>query len=151
MYNYYNARFWVQTARRANIEGCQCSRDYGYVVRIHPPITGEGRRSGKYVSWCKTKAIAQDEVNRQLDAQRKGYHACPCGSDKQARACCGVPFATTEGITTAEAARQYAVDWQQWQSERAMSYGEVMEWQEILQKLADKFGLEAEFKENGIL
>lgn len=56
-----------------------------------------------------------------------------------------------QNITTAEEARQYAIDWQVWQSEQSLSYGELAEWQAIFQALADRFGLAEEFKENGII
>lgn len=48
-------------------------------------------------------------------------------------------------------ARQYAIDWQNWQSNRSLSYGELAEWQGVFAMLADKFGLAGEFKENGII
>jgi len=57
----------------------------------------------------------------------------------------------TSQIKTAEEARDYAITWQHWQSMRNMSYGELHQWQVIFEKLADRFGLTAEFKENGIL
>ena len=53
--------------------------------------------------------------------------------------------------TTAEQARQYAIDWQSWQSEQSLSYGELAKWQGVFNPLAGKFGLEEEFKENGVL
>lgn len=56
-----------------------------------------------------------------------------------------------ENITTADQARQYAIDWQNWQAEQAMSYGELAEWQSIFSNLADRFDLQEEFKENGII
>lgn len=49
------------------------------------------------------------------------------------------------------AARQRAIDWQHDQSRRAMSWAEVAEWQGHFLKLARRFGLVREFKENGIL
>lgn len=52
--------------------------------------------------------------------------------------------------TMAEA-MQYAIDWQTWQSEISMSYGEAMGWAMVFSELADKFGLVEEFKENGII
>lgn len=52
---------------------------------------------------------------------------------------------------TAEDARQYAIDWQNWQSKQNLSYGELAEWWEIFKDLADRFNLTEEFKENGIL
>jgi len=57
----------------------------------------------------------------------------------------------TSNIKTAEEARDYAITWQHWQGLRRMSYGELQEWQQRFEELARKFGLTAEFKENGIL
>jgi hypothetical protein len=90
-YNYYKARFFVQTAARANREGCRCSREYGYVVRIDPPVLCEGRETGKMQAWCRTKAIAERAAEGYRESQRKGYYGCQCGSGKQSRLCCGVP------------------------------------------------------------
>lgn len=58
---------------------------------------------------------------------------------------------TIDQITTAEQARQYAIDWQRWQSEQAMSYADLAEWQQLFEELAEKFDLVEEFKENGII
>lgn len=57
----------------------------------------------------------------------------------------------TRTIQTAEEARQYAVDWQQWVSEQHLSLGELVEWQNIFVELAERFGLREEFEENGII
>lgn len=54
-------------------------------------------------------------------------------------------------ITTRQEAIQYAIDWQQWASGRNLSYGELSEWQAIFVELAEKFGLQEEFQENGII
>jgi hypothetical protein len=48
-------------------------------------------------------------------------------------------------------ARDIAQQWQRWQSEKAMSYGEVTAWADWFTELAKRFGLEDEFKENGII
>jgi len=56
-----------------------------------------------------------------------------------------------ENPTTKEEARQYAIDWQNWQSEQNLSYGELEEWNQFFVNLADKFDLVDEFKENGII
>jgi hypothetical protein len=53
--------------------------------------------------------------------------------------------------TNAEEARQYAIDWQVWQSEHSLSYSEVLEWQGIFAELAERFNLTEEFRENGII
>lgn len=53
--------------------------------------------------------------------------------------------------TTTEQARQYAIDWQNWQSEQSLSYGELIAWQEHLNSIALEFDLLDEFKENGII
>lgn len=57
----------------------------------------------------------------------------------------------TSNIKTAEEARQYAIEWEHWQSEQSLSYSELAEWQAIFETLADKFDLTEEFKENGII
>lgn len=54
-------------------------------------------------------------------------------------------------ITTQEEARDYAIEWQNWQSEQSLSYGEVAEWAGIFRALAEKFDLIEEFEENGII
>jgi hypothetical protein len=54
-------------------------------------------------------------------------------------------------IKNKEEARQLAVDWQNWQSERKMSWGEVAKWGTYFSEVAKKFGLTKEFEENGII
>ena len=52
---------------------------------------------------------------------------------------------------TKEEAIQHAVDWQNWQSEQSMSYGELAVWMAVFKQLADEHDLQEEFKENGII
>lgn len=54
-------------------------------------------------------------------------------------------------ITTAGEAQQAAVDWQAWQSEQSLSYGELAEWAGAFEELAKKYDLTDEFVENGII
>lgn len=54
-------------------------------------------------------------------------------------------------INTQDEARQYAIDWQAWQAEQALSYGELSEWQDYFTLLASVYNLKDEFKENGII
>ena len=54
-------------------------------------------------------------------------------------------------VQTVEQARQHAIDFQHWASERSLSYGELAEWQDHFATLAERFGLTDEFRENGIL
>jgi len=54
-------------------------------------------------------------------------------------------------ITTREEARQFAIDWQTWQSTVSLYFSEVAEWQAVFRDLARKFGLREEFEEEGIL
>jgi hypothetical protein len=54
-------------------------------------------------------------------------------------------------VKTADEAREQAIAWQQWQSEQSMSYGEASEWLNYFEKLAAKFNLTDEFKENAII
>ena len=48
-------------------------------------------------------------------------------------------------------ARQIAIDWQNWASNKDLSYGELIHFQNKLSKMAEKFDLVEEFKENGII
>ena len=93
-YNYYAATFTTCTARRAQSQGVKTSRAYGYYVLIDPPITSGGKRAGceRVEAWCRTKAIASRHADQCREAQAKGYYGCKCGSNKQSRACCGLPY-----------------------------------------------------------
>lgn len=50
-----------------------------------------------------------------------------------------------------EAARQAAIDWQLRTSETALSYGELAAASAHFEKLARRFGLVREFRENAII
>ena len=52
---------------------------------------------------------------------------------------------------TAQEARNYAIEWQNWQSDQMLSLGELSEWQVVFVELAEKFNLKEEFNENGII
>ena len=54
-------------------------------------------------------------------------------------------------ITTAEQALIQAIAWQDWQSRRNLSYGELADWASYFQELGEKFDLTEEYKENGII
>jgi hypothetical protein len=55
-------------------------------------------------------------------------------------------------IKTKEEAREYAIEWQHWFSEQEnMYYSDLAEWNGLFWKLAEKFHLKREFKENGII
>lgn len=54
-------------------------------------------------------------------------------------------------IKTADEARQYAIEWQEYASNNAMSWGQILNTLYDLQALAVKFNLQDEFRENGIL
>ncbi len=54
-------------------------------------------------------------------------------------------------ITTKEEARQYAIDYQNFASNNILSYKDVIDWNNKLTHLAEKFNLVEEFKENGII
>ena len=58
---------------------------------------------------------------------------------------------TTLQAQTQGEARQLAIDWQAWQSEQALSYAELIEWQDTFTELANRYDLQKEFKENGII
>ncbi len=55
-----------------------------------------------------------------------------------------------ETITSEEEARDFAIQYQHWQSEQSLSWGEVADWNCFFEKLGEKFDLTEEFKENGI-
>lgn len=54
-------------------------------------------------------------------------------------------------IETEDQARSIAIDWQSWQADQALSIGELLEWCNYFEALADAFGLVEEFQENGII
>lgn len=54
-------------------------------------------------------------------------------------------------IKTIDEARQQAKDWQCWVSQQNLSYSELPPFHLHFETLAKKFGLEEEFKENGII
>jgi hypothetical protein len=54
-------------------------------------------------------------------------------------------------IKTKEQARQYGIDFQAWASNQDLSYGELIHFQNKLSKIAEKFDLVEEFKENGLI
>ena len=49
------------------------------------------------------------------------------------------------------AAREQAIDWQEWQSEQNLSYGELNYWMAHFERLARRFGLVREFRENAVI
>lgn len=54
-------------------------------------------------------------------------------------------------IHSADEARQMAIDWQNWQAEQDLSWAELGEWEHYFKRLARKFKLHDEFRENGII
>lgn len=54
-------------------------------------------------------------------------------------------------IETREQARDYAINWQHWFSERDSYMSEVADWGSAFEALAEKFDLTDEFRENGII
>jgi hypothetical protein len=48
-------------------------------------------------------------------------------------------------------AREQAIDWQYWQSEQDLSYGELLDWQQHFESVAKAYDLTEEFKENGVI
>ena len=56
-----------------------------------------------------------------------------------------------DSIKSKEEARGLAIKWQAEQSEKSTSYGELAEWSAFFSALAEKFDLQEEFKENGIM
>lgn len=61
-------------------------------------------------------------------------------------------------IKTEDQARELAIDWQGWAAEQnqigeepTLYTSDLVDWQNFFEKLAKKFNLTDEFKENGIL
>jgi hypothetical protein len=54
-------------------------------------------------------------------------------------------------VESAGEARDIAIAWQHSMSEQSMSWGEVAEYQDYFETLANKFDLVDEFRENGII
>lgn len=50
-----------------------------------------------------------------------------------------------------EAARNEAIDWEDWKAGRNLSYGEFAEWGNYFENLGRRYGLLREFRENGII
>lgn len=48
-------------------------------------------------------------------------------------------------------ARQAAIAWQSWQSDKALSIGVIADWSAYFAELAKKYDLTDEFKENAII
>jgi hypothetical protein len=60
-------------------------------------------------------------------------------------------FNTYKKITTPEQARDYAIEWQRKAQTQDLSYLELAQDQVLLEKLANKYNLTEEFKENAII
>lgn len=59
---------------------------------------------------------------------------------------------SAEKVHDAEQARTLAIDYQEWFSRHAISYGETIYYQNYFEALANKFPeLTDEFKENGVI
>lgn len=56
-----------------------------------------------------------------------------------------------ENIDNAEQARYEAMNWQSWQADQELGYGDLIEYQTYFEQLAERFNLKSEFKENGII
>ena len=50
-----------------------------------------------------------------------------------------------------ERARQEAIDWQSWQAEQSLSYGELADAMAYFEALGRRYGLIQEFRENAII
>jgi hypothetical protein len=56
-----------------------------------------------------------------------------------------------ENIKTKDEARDFAIEWQNYASEKSMFLSEVLDWSIAFEDLAKKFDLVDEFRENGIV
>jgi hypothetical protein len=62
-----------------------------------------------------------------------------------------VTFCDERDVHDATTARFLAQEWQRLAADEALSYGELVEWQNYFSNLAKQFNLTDEFKENGII
>lgn len=53
-------------------------------------------------------------------------------------------------VKTKEEAVSKAIDFQVWQSDQSLSYGELLKWEKYFNDLASEFDLIEEFLENGL-
>lgn len=60
-----------------------------------------------------------------------------------------IPNINTVG--SASEARELAIQWQHWQAEQSLSYSELADYQAYFMRIANKFNLTEEFKENSII
>ncbi len=51
----------------------------------------------------------------------------------------------------AEEAREQAIEWQHWIGEQALSFDEILGWQNHFESVAEQYDLVDEFKENGVI
>lgn len=51
----------------------------------------------------------------------------------------------------ADEAREYAIEWQQWQATQDLSYDELLQWQTYFESIAKEYNLTDEFRENGVI
>ena len=56
-----------------------------------------------------------------------------------------------KNIKTQAEAKQFAIDWQSWSEGQRFYWSELAEWGSVFEKLAKKFDLVEEFKEEGII
>jgi len=54
-------------------------------------------------------------------------------------------------VTDKASARDMGIEYQLWASEQSLSYQELAEWSDYLTKIAKRYGLLKEFREEGIL
>lgn len=98
----------------------------------HVPLTSDAE-------WLKAHAFKVTAAGK-LDGRQRS--ALPASSDRLDK----------RDIATQAEARDFAIEWQQWQSEQSLSYGELAEWAAYFAELAERFPeLADEFRENGII
>lgn len=54
-------------------------------------------------------------------------------------------------VKNKEEARHYAIDWQNWSAGQNLSYMEMADWYAVFLKIAKKYRLVREFRENSII
>ena len=54
-------------------------------------------------------------------------------------------------VKSQEQARQLAIDWQRWQAEERLSWGELLDWYAYFTSLGEAWELTEKFNEEGII
>lgn len=96
--------------------------------------------------------ILKHETYNTIEEARRGYRrAKACNLYEEVFPIGNYETGAERYARRKEAARQKAIEWQARQADQALSYGEYAYFAEYFAKLASRYGLTREFRENGII